>query len=185
MTKFNSIGRPTPLRDGRARVTGALKYLPDISLPGMLHARFVTSIYPHAQINGIDSAAAKEVPGVVAVLTASNLPEVSPRQRHLLLLARDRVIFSGQPVALVLGTSEAAAEDGAALVSVDYQPLPAAITIQEAVAENAPLVWPLGLPGASEEAAAHGADLGSDEVAQKPSNIAHRDIFSRGDIEVG
>ena len=182
MTNFTSIGQPTPLQDGRAKVTGAAQYLPDIPLPGMLHARFVASIFPHARIRSIDTETALATPGVVAVLTASDLPDIVPSSRDQLLLARERVLFVGQPIALVLATSEALAEDGARMVAVDYEPLPAPSTIDEAMAEGAPLVWPDGMPGASEEAGAHGADVGEDEGANTLSNTANRNEFSRGDI---
>lgn len=186
MSEFNAIGQPTRLLDGRAKVTGAIRYAPDLHLPGLLQARFVTSPYAHANILDIDAAAALAVPGVVAVLTSEDLPGISPSARHRLLLARERVIFSGQPVALVLADGEAAAQDGAERVWVDYEPLPAAITIDEALADEAPLVWPDGVPAESEEAAAHGADVGGDEGdSGRPSNVVSPVHFSRGDIEAG
>ncbi len=179
------IGRPHPLIEGRYKVTGRLRYTPDVVLPGMLHARLVLSPHAHARIRAIDVEDARAVPGVVAVLTARDLPEILPRSRHLLLLARDRVLFVGQPVALVLAENEAVAEDAAERVVVDYEPLPVAVTIEEALAQNAPLVWPEGVPGASEEAAAHGADVGGEEHAPRASNVAQTVHFSRGDVQKG
>ncbi|MEK6575864.1 MAG: xanthine dehydrogenase family protein, partial [Chloroflexota bacterium] len=97
-----------------------------------------------------------------------------------------RVIFAGQPVAVVLATSEAAAEEGAQQVVVDYEPLPAAITIDEALAENAPLVWPQGVPTGAGDAGAHGADIGSDAKSKrKASNVAGQESFVRGDVAAG
>ena len=75
----------------------------------------------------------------------------------MLLLARERVMFAGQPVALVLAESEAAAQDGAEAVFADLDPLPAVVDLESSMAADAPAVWPEGLPGASAEAAAHGA----------------------------
>lgn len=183
MTKV--VGRSMPLIDGKAKVLGRLKYTPDVQLPGMLHARFVTSPYPHARIRGIDVSAALAVPGVVAVLTAQDLPDVPPRNRHMLLLARDRAIFTGQPVALVLAETEAAAADGAEQVMVDYELLPAALTVDEALAPDAPVVWPEGLPGASEEAAAHGAAVEGEADEAGHPNIANTVHFARGDVRQG
>jgi CO/xanthine dehydrogenase Mo-binding subunit len=152
----------------------------------MLHARFVTSPYAHARILGIDPSAALAMPGVAAVLTAKDLPDIPPEARNRLLLARDRVIFAGQPVALVLAETLAAAQDSVDQVWVEYEPLPAAVTIDEALAANAPLVWPDGVPGETGEAAAHGTDIGEGgEEEQKPGNIANQANFNRGDVAAG
>jgi len=137
VTNFKPIGRPTPRIDGRAKVTGAVRFAPVLNLPGMLYARFVPCLYAHANLRSIDTSHALAVPGVVAVLTARDLPNIPPSDRSHLVLARGRVIFVGQPVALVLATSEAIAEDGAEQVVVDYEPLPAAVTMDEAVAPSA------------------------------------------------
>lgn len=186
MTEFKTVGRPTPLIDGRAKVTGATHYASDLQLPGMLHARLVTSLHAHANLRGIEVEGALAVPGVVTVLTAKEMPDIAPSSRGHLLLARGRVIFAGQPLAVVLATSEAAAEDGAQQVVVDYEPLPAAITIDEALAENAPLVWPQGVPTGAGDAGAHGADIGSDAKSKrKASNVAGQESFVRGDVAAG
>ncbi len=147
MSAFQKLGRPTRLNEGAEKVTGKLRFTPDVFLPNTLHARFVASPYAHARILSIDAAAALAVPGVHAVLTARDLPDIAPSSRAHLLLARDRVIFAGQPVALVLAESEASAEDGAEQVLIDFDPLPTAMTIEAALAPDAPLVWPKGIPG--------------------------------------
>jgi CO/xanthine dehydrogenase Mo-binding subunit len=167
MSDYKAIGKPTPLGDGRARVTGAIRYTPDLNMPGVLHARIVASAYAHANIRGINTEAALHVPGVVAVVTAHELTDIAPSSRQRLLLARGRVMFAGQPVALVLATSEAAAEDGVEQVQVNYEPLPAALTIDEAAAEGAPLVWPDGIPESN---------------PNLNSNIAVQVPLSRGDV---
>ena len=179
------VGRPLPLHDGGEKVTGRMRFTPDVHVPGMVHARLVTSPYAHARVRAIRTEAALQVPGVVAVLTARDLPDIPPRNRHTLLLARDRVIFMGQPVALVLAESEAAAEDAAERVEVEYEPLPAAMTIEDALAPDAPVVWPEGLPGASEEAAAHGADVEGEEEQATHPNVAQTVHFHRGDVRQG
>ncbi|RME09313.1 MAG: xanthine dehydrogenase family protein molybdopterin-binding subunit, partial [Ardenticatenia bacterium] len=147
-----------------------------------MHARLVLSPYPHAAIRAIDTSQARAVPGVVAVLTAEDLPDIVPTSRHRLLLARDRVIFAGQPVALVVAEDEATAQDAADLVFVDYDPLPAVVDPEAAMAPEAPLVWPEGIPGSDDEtAAAHGADVGGEDVQPTRSNISNRVHFARGD----
>ncbi len=186
MPDHKAIGQPTPLIDGRAKVTGAVQYVPDLRRPGMLYARLVTSLYAHANVRRIDAARALAVPGVVAVLTAKDLPDIAPSSRSRLLLTRGRVIFAGQPVAMVLATSEAAAEDGVHQVAVAYEPLPAAITMDEALAEGAPLVWPDGVPSGAEDAGAHGADVGgSQRDEKKVGNVAERASYTRGDVAAG
>lgn len=185
MSEYKQIGRPKPLLDGFDKVTGRTRYAPDLSVPGMLHARFVTSPHAHATIENIDVSAALEVPGVTAVLTAADLPHISPAARNRLLLARDQVIFAGQPVALVLAEDLGAAQDAVDNVWVDYDVLPAVITLDEALAEGAPLVWPSGMPGETGEAAAHGANVGGDKKEKKPSNIAGESKFERGNLAEG
>ncbi|MCI0577567.1 MAG: xanthine dehydrogenase family protein molybdopterin-binding subunit [Chloroflexi bacterium] len=186
MTTYTAIGRSMLPPDGRAKVTGTTRFAPDLRLPEMLHARLVISAHAHARIVEINTAGALAVPSVVAVLTAQELPEIAPKNRFRLLLARERVIFAGQPVALVLAENEAAAMDGAERVQVNYEPLPAAVTLEQALAGEAPLVWPAGLPGVTAEAQAHGAAVKDGQPEeQKRSNVCDRHSFSRGDITAG
>lgn len=180
------IGKRIRLIEGDKKVTGTLRYVADIEMAGMLHARLVTSPHAHARVVHIDGSAAAALPGVVAVLTAADLPDILPISRQRLLLARERVIFAGQPVALVLAEDPASAEDAIELVQAQYKPLPAAITLEEAMAPDAPLVWPEGMPGESEEAAAHGADVGGEEEGKSQrSNVAKTTNFVRGDLAAG
>jgi CO/xanthine dehydrogenase Mo-binding subunit len=186
MTTHAFIGQPKPLIDGPVKVTGAARFAPDVYLPGVLHARLVTSTQAHANVRAIHTEQALAVPGVVAVLTAKDLPDITPEDRKRLLLARGRVMFVGQPIALVLATSEAAAHDGAEQVQVDYELLPAAITLDEALAENAPLVWPEGVPSRSGDTGGHGASASGGEVQEtRRSNIAKRTTYKRGDLAAG
>ncbi|HRW09618.1 MAG TPA: xanthine dehydrogenase family protein molybdopterin-binding subunit [Caldilineaceae bacterium] len=179
---FTAIGQRTRLIEGDTKVTGRIRYVADLNIPGMAEARFVTSPHAHARIKAIDTSAATALPGVIAVVTAADLPNLPPTNRQRLLLARDRVIFVGQPVALVVAESNAIAEDAVELVDVTYEPLPAVVTLDAALADDAPLVWPTGKPGEAEDAAAHGAAVGGDEASDtKASNIASRGEFTRGD----
>lgn len=181
---YSQIGKPTPLIDGQAKVTGQLKYIRDLKVPHMLHARPILSMYAHANIISIDKEAALEIPGVYAVLTAEDLPYVVPSSRSRLMLAGDRVIYMGQPVALILAENEAAAMDAVDMVFIDYEPLPAAITVEEAIADDAPLVWPTGVPKGSGDEGAHGADVGDGEAKEEShSNIAGTGSHERGDVD--
>ncbi len=178
------VGTSRPVIDGREKVLGATRFGTDQSCPGMLHGRLVTSPYAHATFSTIQTEEARATEGVTAVITADDLPSLVPATRGRLLLARHRVIFVGQPVALVLAETEAAAEDGAERVIVDYEPQPAAVGFEEALAADAPLVWPDGVPGKSEEAGAHGAGGGAEEEsAKEPSNLMSQTRFDNGDVE--
>ena len=179
-----SVGVPTPLIDGEARVRGRLRFTADYIDHRTLAMRLVTSPYAHARVRSIDTEAACGVPGVVRVLTAADLPEITPTTRIRLLLARERVLFAGHPVALVVAGSEAAAEDGVDAVLVDYEPLPAVTTMDAAARPGAPLVWPEGVPGEDKEAADHGADVGgAADGPAAPSNVANPVGFQRGDAD--
>src|ERR1700674_476700 len=95
------IGRPERRIDGRARVTGSAKFTADLELPGLAHARLLLSPVAAARIRGVDFNGAAHLPGVLAVVAGSDLPEVSARGPQA-PLARGRVYFAGQPVVAVV-----------------------------------------------------------------------------------
>src|SRR5215212_508590 len=122
-------------------------YVEDLHEAGCLHAVFVRSPYPHARIKGIDASAARQVQGVVGIYTSANIASrMPPAQRAVpealgdvaLPLASDTVRFVGEPLAVVVAESRYAAEDGAALVDVDYDPLPGVGRPEAALAPEAP-----------------------------------------------
>src|SRR2546422_10696175 len=125
-TEYGIVGKRTRRQDGLDKLVGRTRYAGDLTFAGLLHARLVLSPYAHAKIVNIDTAAALEMPGVKAVYTSETLGIVKSDSgsRTLSPLARHEVLWSGHPVAIVLAESEAAAEDGAAAVDVDYEPLP-------------------------------------------------------------
>jgi carbon-monoxide dehydrogenase large subunit len=128
--------------DGRF-VTGRGQYVSDVELPRMLHVAFVRSVYAHARIRAVDAAAAKTSPGVIAVATGAD-PDIARRRicaRSALpsyveteqpILAWPEARFAGEAVAAIIAADRYAAEDAAALVTVDYEPLPAAVDVIEA-----------------------------------------------------
>ena len=134
-------------------LTGRGRFVDDIKLPGMLHAAVLRSPHAHAGIRGIDKRAALALPGVHAVFTFADLPPSMQRQTVPLLvpspaikqarmpycLAKDEACFVGEPVALVVADSRYLAEDAAALVEVDFEPLPAVSDCAAALAAGAPL----------------------------------------------
>jgi len=135
--------------EDRDLITGASTYVGNLSLEGVLHLAFVRSPFAHAVITGIDTAAAAAAPGVVAVYTASDLD--LPAHHGLFVvnkdvprppLATDRARFVGEPVAVVVAETKAAAVDAAELVEVDYDPLPAVVDMEAALAPDAELQFP-------------------------------------------
>jgi CO/xanthine dehydrogenase Mo-binding subunit len=151
--------------DAPEKVTGTTRYAADGHVHGLLHARLVLSSEAHARINGIDRDAALATPGVVAVLSAADLPIVSSgNDRTAEPLARSEVVYAGQPVAIVVAESEAVAEDGAEAVIVDYEPLPAVVDVENAMAPDAPLarLAEEGEAGADMESIHAGVDRGGD-----------------------
>ena len=134
------IGVARPRLDAPDKVTGATRYAADGYVYGLLHARPVLSTEAHARIRSVDKEAALALPGVVAVLIASDLPITSTgTDRTAEPLAREEVVFAGQPVALVVAETEAAAEDGAEATFVDYEPLDAVVDVEAAMEPGAPL----------------------------------------------
>lgn len=179
------LGKARKLVDGIEKVTGRAHYAGDVSLPGMLHGKLALSLFAHARITRIDTAAALKIPGVVAVLTADDLPTRNrqPSSRQTTTLAREVVRYRGEPVALVLATSLAAAEDGVAALQIDYEPLPAPVTAEAALDPAAPVIWPQGAPKADTDlTAAHAAVArGEEQSDHVASNIHEQKRFSRGD----
>src|SRR5690348_8193701 len=128
-TPLRLVGKRMRRADSPERLTGQVRYTGDLVLPGLLHGRLVRSPHASARIVSIDKQAALDTPGVVAVVTAADLPVVDIRaaiEARNILMALDRTTYVGQPVAIVLAESEAAAEDGAQSVDVEYEPLSAA-----------------------------------------------------------
>src|SRR6185295_5837282 len=153
--------------DGEAKVRGTTRYAADLPVPDILHARLVLSSEAHARIAGIDTEAARAVPGVMAVLTAADLP-VSPDApgRAGEPLARDEVVFAGQPVAMVVAETEAAATDGVDQVVVDLEPLEAVLDVEAAMAPGAPRARTAGPDrGGADVGGAHAAVGGGDDDA--------------------
>ena len=139
-TTTRVIGQSVVRGEGPDKVTGRSIYAADISLPGMLWGKVLRSPFPHARIVSIDTAAAKAVPGVRAVITAADLPDslVGRRLRDMPVLARDVVRFVGEKVAAVAAETEEAAEEALLLIDVEYEELDAVFDAHEAMEPDAP-----------------------------------------------
>ncbi|MEO5703941.1 MAG: xanthine dehydrogenase family protein molybdopterin-binding subunit [Candidatus Limnocylindrales bacterium] len=137
---MDAVGAPRPRPDTPAKVRGATRYASDRPMRGLLHARLVLAQRAHARIISIDRVAALAVPGVVAVLTADDLPLIGEGSDRLSRpLARTEVVFAGEPVALVIGRSSHAATDGAELVEVRLEALPTVVDPEKAMIAASPL----------------------------------------------
>ena len=186
-TTSTAIGVPRRRVDGEGKVRGSTRYAADLPVPGLLHARPVLAAEAHGRIARIDADAALGVAGVVAVLTAADLPFVeSAAGRAGQPLAREEVVYSGQPVALVVAESEAAATDGVDEVVVEIEPLEAALDLETAMAPGAPLARidvaaGDGADVGGAHAAAGGGDAGGDGE-ELSDNVAGRQRMAAGDV---
>jgi CO/xanthine dehydrogenase Mo-binding subunit len=184
------VGQSLPRADAPAKLTGRERYAGDLALPGLVHARPVLSAMAHARVKGIDASAALALPGVVAVLTASDLPfaAAGPARAHE-SLARGEVVYAGQPVAVVLAEDEATAEEAATLVEVDYEPLPVVLDVLAAMAPDSPPVRVLSQAAEdAAEAAMHGVAGGghaADGGERLSANVTNRPQLVLGDIAQG
>jgi carbon-monoxide dehydrogenase large subunit len=150
MTKW--VGRRMPRREDAELLTGRGRFIGDLHRPGMLHAAFLRSPYPHARIVSIDTQAALAIPGVHAVLTGSDLPDdlgaqpnthlFGERETPYYALARERARYAGEPVAVVVADSPYLAEDGRDELVVEWDPQPSVGDAELALAPDSPLVWP-------------------------------------------
>jgi carbon-monoxide dehydrogenase large subunit len=141
-----------PRREDAELLTGQGRFVGDLHRPGMLHAAFLRSPFPHAKITSIDADGARAMPGVHAVLSGSDLPDdlgaqpnthlFGERETPYYALARDRARYAGEPVAMVVAESPYLAEDARDEVLVDWEPLPSVGDAELALKEGAPLVWP-------------------------------------------
>lgn len=158
----STLGRSVPQVNARSKVLGRAQYAGDIKLAGMLHGKVLRSPHPHARIVRIDATQALALPGVKAVVTGADGPQVpwGVHHKERLTLARDVVRFAGEEVAAVAATSEEIARDALDLIEVEYEELPAILTPEQALQAQAPLVHP-------------GRD----------ANIAHQIRFERGDVD--
>ena len=153
-----AIGQSVRRLEDPRLIQGLGHYSDDVNLARQAHAVVVRSPHAHARIRRVDGAVAREAPGVLAVLTGAdvaadglgNLPTDSARKRRdgspaftppRPALARDRVRHVGDPVALVVAETREQATDAAALVAVDYEPLPAVTATAEAAHPGVPVVW--------------------------------------------
>lgn len=190
MAAYAAVGQRSKRIDAPQKLTGQERFTADLRIPGMLYTRPVGSAYAHARIKNVDVAAALKVPGVVAVVTGDQLPEATRRalSSGRSPIAFGEALYAGQFVAMVLAETDAAAQDGAAAVEIDYEPMPVVATLEEAMSRNAPKVRLAAAHVNEAEAAMHNADAARPAAADDeplPPNVSNSVHFQRGDVEQG
>ena len=154
-TSARVFGSGIRRREDPRLLTGTARYTADFVLPGMAHAAILRSPHGHARIRGIETAAAKAAPGVVAVFTGADiegalqpipcawlLPNAGLKTAPYRAIAKDVVRYVGDAVAVVVAESAAQAYDALDLIEVDYDPLPAVVDPEKAMADGAPQLHP-------------------------------------------
>lgn len=141
MSNINGIGVSIPRKEAFDKVTGTAKYTDDLISPGMLHGKILTSPYAHAKINSIDISEAKKSPGVKAVITGDYFPTLCGTViEDRPPIARDKVRYNGEPVAVVIANNEQDAMKALKLIKVEYEPLPVVNSISDALKQNPVLI---------------------------------------------
>jgi xanthine dehydrogenase molybdenum-binding subunit len=136
---FSVLGKSVVRKDAIEKVKGEAKYISDIQLPKMLHAKFLRSPHAHTKITSIDTSKAEALPGVKCVLTYQNVPKIHP-MRKLEYLLDETLHYPGEEVAAVAAITAEIAEEALKLIKVEYKVLPAVFDPQEAMKPDAPLV---------------------------------------------
>jgi CO/xanthine dehydrogenase Mo-binding subunit len=183
--EYRVVGKRPIRPDGVDKVTGRAQYGADIYPAGMLHGKMLRSPHPHAKVVSIDTSQAEALPGVLAVVTAADFPLASLGKEGLgegyqrlkfatdLIMASDKVLFKGHPLAAVAAVNAHVAEEAVGLIKVEYQKLPPVMNVQAAMQDGAQLIHD----------ELYTSYLG--ESSEKPSNVAAHLFFEKGDVEQG
>ena len=175
---YRYVGSRPVRPDGVEKVTGKANYGADEYLPGMIHGVVIRSPHAHARVRSIDASAALAMDGVFAVITAADFPSregISVGRKRFFenIIASDKVLYNGQPVAALAAKSRAIAEAAARSVQVEYEVLDAVLDMQAAEKDDAPLLH--------EDMFTQGVE----PRPEKPSNIASVTRITKGDVEAG
>ncbi|MDE0311883.1 MAG: xanthine dehydrogenase family protein molybdopterin-binding subunit [Caldilineaceae bacterium] len=182
---YKVIGTRPVRPDGVDKVTGRAVYAADVQMTGLLHGFVLRSPHAHAHIRSIDTSKAEALPGVRAVVTAADLPEAEDKVEDLgegainlkylsdNVLANEKVLYHGHAVAAVAATTPHIAEEAAGLIEVDYELLPPVMTVDDALADDAPILL---------------ETLRTDsmgEIGTEQTNLASFFRHQRGDLDAG
>ena len=190
---FDVVGTRPVRHDGHEKVTGRAQYGADFITTKLLFGKVLRSPHAHARIKSIDTSKADALPGVMATVTAADLPEGNPgdtfhnstlgdpniqRERDA-ILAREKVLYKGHPVAGVAATNAHIAEEALGLIEVDYEVLPAVSTAPEAMADGAPVLLDYLEPGDTPDF------FDPDEATDTPTNVTLHVQYKNGDLDRG
>lgn len=183
-TTYRVIGTRQDRYDATDKVTGHARYGADIRLPNMLYGKVLRSPHAHAIIRSIDTSAAEALPGVKAVVTAADLPDVADKKVNAgeggstnlryesdNVLAHDKVLYFGHALAAVCATNAHIAEEALALIKVEYEVLPAVLDVRQAMKPDAPILHD---------------EMRTDEMGKKgivPTNVASHLQHLQGDVD--
>jgi CO/xanthine dehydrogenase Mo-binding subunit len=167
--------KPFIRQDGKDKVTGLGRYTADLTMTGMLHAKFRYADHAHARVLRIDASKARALPGVFAVITHEDVPDVryGAFVQDRRLFAKSTVRYEGELIAAVAATSPEIAQQAADLIEIDYEPLPVVNDVEAALEAGAPLVhenW---------------ADYGASEDVVREGNDCSRSTIVKGDADKG
>jgi CO/xanthine dehydrogenase Mo-binding subunit len=175
---LKSVGTRPIRPDGIDKVTGRARYGADFNMPGQLVGRILRSPHAHARIRSIDIEAAAALPGVKAVITAADLPDLTNGDRDLYdildnCMARGKALYDGHAVAAVAAIDAHTAREALKLIKVDYEVLPHVTDVDDAMLATAPLIQDAVFT------------KGVHPRPTKPSNVSERSEYGHGDIEAG
>ena len=184
--EYSVLGKRPVRHDGADKVTGKAIYTADLQLPGMVHGRIVRSPHAHARIKEIDASEALKLPGVMAVVTHDDFPNLQAKfammgeagavnLAHLAAncLAKDKALYRGHAIAAVAAKDPHTAEEAAQRIKVEYEVLPSVTWVLDAMKDGAPILH---------------ADLRTDEMGKKgnaPSNVSTHLVFEKGEPAKG
>ena len=194
--EFNVVGSRPIRHDGNDKVTGRARYSADMTLPRLLHGKILRSPHAHARIISIDPSRALALPGVKAVVTSADFAQPSGKLADLgegamanpkwisnNCMAAEKALYKGHAVAAVAATSLGVAEQALALIDVNYEVLPAAVNLQEAMKDDAPILHER--LANSEDANIRPGGLRDDDDREKATNVSNHFFFELGNVDEG
>ncbi|MGH7201303.1 MAG: xanthine dehydrogenase family protein molybdopterin-binding subunit, partial [Planctomycetaceae bacterium] len=187
--KYKVIGTRPIRHDGIDKVTGRAKYGGDVQMAGLLHGAVLRSPHAHARIVSIDTSAAEAHPGVQAVVTNADLPEIGSKIADLgegmfdlkdlnrNVLARDKALYRGHAVAAVAAENVHVAHEAVKLIKVEYEILPPVLDVREAMQPDAAILH--------EHLRTKEMGVSKAAASDRPTNIAKHFLHEKGDITKG
>ena len=176
--RFDIVGKPRRRVDGRAKVTGQLRYADDLTMPRMLFAKLLRSPHPHAVIEAVDTDKARQHPGVHLVLTGQDFPVpfgIMPVSVDEYPLARERVRYVGDPIAAVIAVDEQTAVEALRLIDVQYKLLPPVSNPEEGLQRPEPRIHDYGEQGNIHRNQSY--EFGDVAEALAKSDLVFDDVF--------